>query len=189
MTKGYFVMQRPNWLPERLPTWPLTLWLRGLPDPVHEALAERLIAHLLRGQEELDERIELLEGRRLCLRVTDTGNSWQFIVRDGRPRRDVPRRPWDVRISGSLADLLLLASRREDPDTLFFGRRLTLEGETETGLLVKNLLDSLDFDLEAHLVAVLGAGPGRRVFGLIQGLPSGSGQGQLGRYRVGALPG
>jgi len=147
--------------------------LRGLPDPVHEALAERLITHLLRGQEELDERIETLEGRRLCLRITDTGNSWRFVVRDGRPRRDVPRHPWDVRISGALADLLLLAGRREDPDTLFFGRRLTLEGETETGLLVKNLLDSLDFDLEAHLVAVLGAGPGRRLHGLIAKWPAG----------------
>jgi predicted lipid carrier protein YhbT len=159
----------------------LALWLRSIPDPAHEALAERLIAHLLRGQEDLDERVELLEGRHLCLRITDTGNSWQFVIRDGRLRRDVPRRPWDVRISGSLADLLLLASRSEDPDALFFGRRLTLEGETETGLLVKNLLDSLDFDLEPHFVDVLGEGPGQRVLGLIRRLSLENGQGGYGK--------
>ncbi|HHO69282.1 MAG TPA: hypothetical protein ENK12_09640, partial [Gammaproteobacteria bacterium] len=47
-------------------------------------------------------------------------------------------------------------TRSEDPDTLFFHRRLILEGETETGLYIKNLLDALDFDWDAHFEAVLG---------------------------------
>jgi predicted lipid carrier protein YhbT len=149
----------------------LSLWLRALPDAIHEALAERLCTHLLRGQEELEERVEELEGRRLCLRITDTGNQWRFVVSDARLHRDGSGRPWDVRVSGSLADLLLLASRSEDPDTLFFGRRLTLEGETETGLLVKNLLDSLEFDLEQHLRAVLGTTATRRWWRLLEKIP------------------
>ena len=155
-------------LPAWQPTWALALWLRTLPDPVHEALAERLGAHLLRGQEDLDERFEELEGRRLCLRITDTGNRWQFVIIGARLCRDTSGRRWDVRISGTLADLLLLVSRGEDPDTLFFGRRLTLEGETETGLLLKNLLDSLDFDLEGHLRAVLGATATRHLLPLLK---------------------
>jgi predicted lipid carrier protein YhbT len=36
-----------------------------------------------------------------------------------------------------------LALRREDPDTLFFSRRLVLEGDTELGLVVKNALDAM----------------------------------------------
>ena len=36
-----------------------------------------------------------------------------------------------------------------------FNRRLSIEGDTETGLYVKNLLDSLEFDWEAHVRAVL----------------------------------
>ena len=43
-------------------------------------------------------------------------------------------------------DFLLLLARREDPDTLFFSRRLVSEGDTELGLIVKNLLDALDPD-------------------------------------------
>jgi predicted lipid carrier protein YhbT len=49
----------------------------------------------------------------------------------------------DVTIRASLRDYVALALRREDPDTLFFTRRLVIEGETELGLEVKNALDAL----------------------------------------------
>ncbi|MCE0493317.1 ubiquinone anaerobic biosynthesis accessory factor UbiT [Vibrio salinus] len=52
----------------------------------------------------------------------------------------------DVTFSGNLNDLVLIAGRKEDPDTLFFQRRLVIEGDTELGLEVKNLLDNVDFD-------------------------------------------
>ena len=38
-----------------------------------------------------------------------------------------------------------LALRREDPDTLFFTRRLVMTGDTELGLVVKNALDAIDW--------------------------------------------
>ncbi|MNT73963.1 SCP-2 sterol transfer family protein [compost metagenome] len=50
----------------------------------------------------------------------------------------------DVTIRGNWREFLLLASRQEDPDTLFFRRRLVIEGDTELGLTLKNLIDSLD---------------------------------------------
>jgi predicted lipid carrier protein YhbT len=37
-----------------------------------------------------------------------------------------------------------MARREEDPDTLFFSRRLIMEGDTELGLVVKNTLDALE---------------------------------------------
>lgn len=52
----------------------------------------------------------------------------------------------DATISGELREFLLLASRREDPDTLFFQRRLQINGDTELGLEVKNMLDTIDLD-------------------------------------------
>jgi predicted lipid carrier protein YhbT len=42
---------------------------------------------------------------------------------------------------------MLLARRQEDPDTLFFSRRLSMEGDTELGLLVKNTLDAIEAPL------------------------------------------
>ena len=52
----------------------------------------------------------------------------------------------DVTFSASLNDLVLIAGRKEDPDSLFFQRRLKIEGNTELGLEVKNLIDSLDLE-------------------------------------------
>jgi predicted lipid carrier protein YhbT len=52
----------------------------------------------------------------------------------------------DVSISGNLNAFILLAAQLEDPDTLFFRRELLIEGDTELGLEVKNLLDSLDIE-------------------------------------------
>jgi predicted lipid carrier protein YhbT len=49
----------------------------------------------------------------------------------------------DVTMRASLADYAALALRREDPDTLFFTRRLVLEGDTALGLEIKNALDAL----------------------------------------------
>jgi predicted lipid carrier protein YhbT len=51
----------------------------------------------------------------------------------------------DVTVRASLGDYVALALRREDPDTLFFSRRLVLEGDTELGLAIKNALDALGF--------------------------------------------
>jgi len=50
----------------------------------------------------------------------------------------------DLTITAIAYDFLLLAQRREDPDTLFFSRRLVMEGDTELGLVVKNSLDALE---------------------------------------------
>jgi len=51
----------------------------------------------------------------------------------------------EVTIGACATDYYRLARRLEDPDTLFFSRRLTIDGDTELGLLVKNLLDAIDW--------------------------------------------
>lgn len=59
----------------------------------------------------------------------------------------------EVTIRACAGDYYRLARRLEDPDTLFFSRRLTIDGDTELGLLVKNLLDAIDW---THLPGPLG---------------------------------
>ena len=51
----------------------------------------------------------------------------------------------DAWIKGASSEFMKLANRSEDPDTLFFQRRLLIEGDTELGLGTKNLLDSIDW--------------------------------------------
>jgi predicted lipid carrier protein YhbT len=47
-----------------------------------------------------------------------------------------------VRFSGNADTFLLLATQREDADSLFFQRLLRIEGDTATGLHLKNFLDA-----------------------------------------------
>ena len=87
-----------------------------------------------------------LEGRLLRLGVRDAGLQFDFAWHGRRQRFEPGRaadRP-DLLIAASLHDLWLLAMRREDPDTLFFSRRLVLEGDTELALLFKNTLDAIE---------------------------------------------
>ncbi|MFQ5581081.1 MAG: SCP2 domain-containing protein [Mariprofundaceae bacterium] len=72
----------------------------------------------------------------------------------------------DVTICGDLAALIALCLGLEDTDTLFFSRRLLLTGDTSTGLMFKNILANLDFDLRAELDRQLG----KRVAGMLWGM-------------------
>ncbi|MFP4079803.1 MAG: SCP2 domain-containing protein [Ectothiorhodospira sp.] len=160
---------------------PLGVALRLLPDAVHTRVFSALVNHLLRGQPAAEE-LGPLEGKRICLSVTDHRGGVCFLVRDQgitpwRPRGD---EDWDVRIRGRLEDFWRLATRSEDPDTLFFSRRLDLEGETEAGLYLKNLLDTAEPDWESHIHAVLGERSGRRMVRLLHRLG-------LGRHLPGGL--
>jgi len=89
--------------------------------------------------------LDFLQQRVILIRVSDLGIRYRLTLQHGR-LHPVPHYSHDLSIEGSVYDFLLLASRREDPDTLFFNRRLRLGGDTELGLYVKNFLDSLELD-------------------------------------------
>jgi len=139
----------------QLPLTALRQFLRAVPDSVHVQFISRLANHLLRDQA-ISRRLAPIEGLRLCLIISDTGNLWRFRVRAGQLFPQPAGENSDVSIRGALADFLLLATRGEDPDTLFFARRLSLEGDTEAGLFIKNQLDALEFDWATHVKAVAG---------------------------------
>ena len=89
--------------------------------------------------------LEFLEGRWLSIHVRDIGLLWYTSVVDGRlvvsQQADA-----DVSFSADASDLLMIAARKQDPDTLFFQRRLVIEGDMELGLYVKNLMDAIELE-------------------------------------------
>lgn len=89
--------------------------------------------------------LEFLEGRWLSIHVRDIGLLWYTSVVNGRlvvsQQADA-----DVSFSADASDLLMIAARKQDPDTLFFQRRLVIEGDTELGLYVKNLMDAIELE-------------------------------------------
>lgn len=86
--------------------------------------------------------LDFLEQRTLRVQVRDAGVALTLGGQGRRLAGHSADRTADVRISGDTYEFLLLISRREDPDTLFFQRRLRIEGDTELGLHVKNFLDA-----------------------------------------------
>ena len=95
-----------------------------------------------------------MSGRRLGIDVSDLDLHWVLELHEGRLRATTQAAdasvPADIGgmtfVRGSVTDLLLLAGRLEDADTLFFQRRLVLTGDTELGLTVRNLLDRLPWE-------------------------------------------
>lgn len=133
---------------------PLRRLIGRLPPLPHSAVLCLALNRLLAPQLPLDIAAAL-EGRRFALHETLSGAAFYFSVRGGRFRPALAIDPDpDLVLHAAAPDYWKLATRQEDPDTLFFTRRLKLEGETELGLLVKNTLDALEpFDPAALLPA------------------------------------
>ena len=88
---------------------------------------------------------DALQGRRFCIHIRDLGIRLGFAVgRSGLQAHATGEA--DVTFTATLMDFIRLAMRLEDPDTLFFNRRLLIEGDTDLGLRTKNMLDGVEFD-------------------------------------------
>lgn len=85
-----------------------------------------------------------LAGRKLRIHVRDARLTFDFTWNGQAFAACGPGAAADLTISAGSYDFFQLAQRREDPDTLFFSRRLSMEGDTELGLVVKNALDALE---------------------------------------------
>ena len=145
----------------------LQLFLNIVPEPLHGRATARACNHILKGQT-ISRRLEALEGKRLWLTILDSDTRLPFRFQNGHLRYDACRDQPDIHIRGELRYFLQLAMRNEDADTLFFARQLSMEGNTEDGLLLKNFLDAMEFDTEAHLQVWLGAFVARRALPVLK---------------------
>lgn len=99
---------------------------------------------------------EGIRGRRFCVHVRDLAlRAYLSVGPEGFAAQvDVCA---DVTFIASVEDFVRLALRLEDADTLFFNRRLVIEGDTDLGLRVKNMLDAVELEQVAAAMP-LGAG-------------------------------
>jgi len=115
----------------RLPAYPASWCLAS-------ALNRLLVSHLD------DDTLTALHARPVGIEVPDAGLR-MVVCWNGQVFTPVAEGAHpDVRIQACTIDLLRLIRRQTDPDTLFFNRRLLIEGDTELGLLLKNTLDGID---------------------------------------------
>ena len=115
----------------RLPAYPGSLLLVAA---LNFALARHLPADV--GQRLLHKRMRV--------QVRDARLAFDFTWTGQRFAPSTPQPQTDLTLSATAHDFLLLAQRQQDPDTLFFSRRLSMQGDTELGLVVKNALDAME---------------------------------------------
>ena len=115
---------------ERLPTQPPSMLLALA---LNQALLPKLDAEARAG----------LGGRCVEVHVIDFGVRF-LLTLGARGFAPAPAAaPVALRIAAPAEVYWRLAQGTEDADTLFFERRLVMEGDTELGLLLKNTLDAI----------------------------------------------
>ena len=96
--------------------------------------------------------MSLFDGRTFEIAVLDAGITVRFTADSERFLDHRFEGTPDLRLAANGVDFLRMMLREEDPDTLFFKRKLQIEGDTELGLITKNLLDSVEWPFAEQLV-------------------------------------
>lgn len=116
-----------------------------VPDVVQCHVLETALGWLL-AQPVAAGDFDFLGGRRIAIEVTDARLRWVVTLRDARLCACPSDQRADATVRGRAADLVMLAGRVADADTLFFERRLIVTGDTALGLEARNLLDRLPWE-------------------------------------------
>lgn len=104
------------------------------------------------------DRLGVHGGKRFAFVPHDLPFSFVIVPTEKKlsvKRRGMPRRA-DVQISGPLFLLLALLEGRIDGDAVFFSREITIAGDTEAILALRNAIDDSTLDLPTDLAARTG---------------------------------
>ncbi len=127
----------------------LSLPLKILPSFVHNKALVTTLNRIF-TKELKDGELDFLQDKIIQISIEDAGIEYRFTLDNSKLLAAGKNRSPDLVLQGTVYNYLLLASRKEDTDTLFFSRRLHMQGDTELGLYVKNFLDGMD--MESHKV-------------------------------------
>ena len=117
--------------------------LRWLPSGLHSSGLSKILSRVFADALASGE-MDFLQEKTLHVAVVDLRVNSYVRLECRRFVPAVPRNGGDIVISAELYTFLLLATQREDADSLFFQRLLRIEGDTATGLHLKNFIDALE---------------------------------------------
>lgn len=120
----------------------LTAPLQWLPQRLHASGLSLMLNHLL-AHALADGETDFLNGKMVSIEIADLGICYRLACDKDGFRAAPAGVEADVSFSGDAQAFLSLATQREDADSLFFQRLLRIQGDTATGLHLKNFLDAL----------------------------------------------
>jgi len=135
---------------------PLALPFKFIPSYLHNKVLVTALNKIF-TEDLIEGELDFLQGKVVQIAVEDAGIKYRITLNKEKLVPANKNQSADIFLKGTIHDYLLLASRREDTDTLFFSRRLHMQGDTELGLYIKNFLDGLDMDshkISAYLESV-----------------------------------
>ncbi|MBB3809207.1 ubiquinone anaerobic biosynthesis accessory factor UbiT [Pseudochelatococcus contaminans] len=129
-----------------------------MPISVAQHISALLMAQIMRRHRDLFERLGEHRCKRFAFAPSDLPLA--FVVSPNGPSVTVCRKPpvpeADAAVEGPLFMLLALLEGRQDADALFFSRDLTVTGDMEAMLALRNALDDSNIDLPNDLGAMAG---------------------------------
>jgi len=130
-----------------LPTFPalLAIPVASIPEKYTSKLITKSL-NLMLAQAINEGDLEFLEGTSVSIEIIDLRLKFALSLDKEKLIASTWKAQDKLNLSGNLYDFMLLAHRQEDSDTLFFHRRLKMQGNTDLGLEVKNLLDGMDME-------------------------------------------
>lgn len=102
------------------------------------------IASIVEANPRFKDRLKDVEDKIFKFEAKDIGKSFFLHIRD-KEINVVPnmKREPDVTMSGRVEVLINVLTGKEDPDTVFFSRKLEITGDTAVAIRFKNMLAAL----------------------------------------------
>ncbi len=131
---------------------------RPIPGPMVQPVLDLMVAVLRRRHPGAWERLTELDEGDVLIDPVDMPRAFRIGLGPAGVRLELCDRDVmaDAVVRGEMRCLLDLMEGRTDGDALFFSRDLTIEGDTELVVALRNALDGEDIDLLADLGAALG---------------------------------
>ncbi len=135
------------------------IMIRPLPVAPLNRLLGHLARHIQNNHPEILKRLSPLAGKHFLICPLDLPHDMRLTIGDSYVDfaiEDEFMGPADVTISGPFISLMDMMDGKVDGDALFFSRSLSVEGDTEALLILRNAMDSDDIDLRAEILGLFG---------------------------------
>lgn len=138
----------------------------ALPFVLSRVLTKRLMTYVLRRHPRLFERMGEADAARILIEPVELPFAILLIPQRAKPKLLLCRRSdppaADAKVRGTFLKLFSLVEGEVDGDALFFSRDLSVTGNTEAVVCLRNCLDDLDEPI-THDIADFFGPPGRRI--------------------------
>lgn len=132
----------------------LSAFALPLPLPIVQRIAQLSLERVLEQHPDLFDRLGAFADRPIGICPTDAPFEFTLLLarRSVRvARQGAKPSPNATRITGPIVMLLALAEGRLDGDAEFFGRNISVEGDMETALALRNAAESVSLDFVRDL--------------------------------------